>query len=449
MPDQPPLLHQLVQRTQAAITAADRERAARHLLDWSACRAAGSRLPEARSFAGAVLDADRIRPAAAALDLQTPAMAAALIDGALGCTLEMDDVHRAAVLHPGPVVIPAALAAARSHPVTVAGLLDAILQGYEVMIRIGRALGLSHYRHWHPTSTCGAFGAAAAAAAVFGLDPERTVWALANAGSRTGGLWQMRHEAVPTKALHMAQAAHSGWLAARLAVQGFSGPSRLLEGAQGLFAATSAGADLEPLLAAAPHWLMHEVSFKPWPACRHAHPAIDALLALDALPAPTTVAGITVGTYAAAIDFCDQPAPRSAGEARFSIQHALASILTRGRPCLAHYADEALADSAIHALRQRIKLQTDPDINHRFPNHFGARVEVLLTSGERLHGRVADAWGDPERPLADQDLATKAEDLLHFAGLDHAQCQAVIQQTLALTARSDEPALAVLREAWA
>ena len=447
--NRPSLLQALVSRLDRPITTADRRRAARHLLDWLACRAAATRLPEAGRFNQALGDGPVAMTAApAALDEARPQLAAVLMDGALGSLLEMDDVHRAAVLHPGPVVIPAALAAARGSGADVTRLLNAIICGYEVMIRIGRAVGLEHYRHWHPTSTCGAFGAAAAAAVVLGLDAERAVWALGNAGSRTGGLWQMRHEAVPTKALHTALTAQSGWLAARLAAEGFAGPASLLEGEQGFFAATAAQADPNALLGAEDAWLIHQVSFKPWPACRHAHPAIDALLAVEELPEADSVERITVHTYAAAIDFCDQPEPGTPGEARFSIQHALASILTRGRPRLAHYSADALPVAATRALRRRIMLHVDSDFNQAFPDHFGARVEVALADGRRLSAGVRDAWGDPERPLTDADLATKVHDLLQFAGVSGEQSSRMVEYSLALAEQGSAAAIPALQQAW-
>lgn len=447
-PDQPALLERLAALNKRPIGPADRCRAARHLLDWMACRAAASRLPEAAAF-GRALHPDRPSTAAPSLlCTATPELEAVLVDGALGCLLEMDDVHRSAVLHPGPVVIPAALAAARCAKAGVNRLLEAIVHGYEIMIRMGRATGLEHYRHWHPTSTCGAFGAAAAAAYALDLDFEQTVWSLANAGSRTGGLWQMRHEAVPTKALHTALTAQSGWLTARLAAHGFSGPRHLLEGEQGFFAATAPHADSQRLLAEDGEWLMHEVSFKPWPACRHAHPAMDALLALESRPEPGEIERIDVTTYAAAIDFCDNPEPSTPGEARFSIQHALASIVVRGTPRLAHYRAESLTDRNISALRRRVHLAVDPAYDQAFPAHFGAGVDVYLSNGTRLHAAVDDAWGDPERPLKDADLAAKSRDLLEAAGLSGDRAARLIDQTLALAGQDHIPAVQALSEAW-
>jgi 2-methylcitrate dehydratase PrpD len=133
------------------------------------------------------------------------ALGAALGNGGLGNVLEMDDVDKRAVLHPGPVVVPAALAAAQDRGASGEAFLDAIVRGYEAVIRIGRAVGPGHYRYWHNTGTCGPFGSAAAAASLYGLSQEQTAWALGLAGTQASGLWQTRHEAASGRPLGSAR----------------------------------------------------------------------------------------------------------------------------------------------------------------------------------------------------------------------------------------------------
>jgi 2-methylcitrate dehydratase PrpD len=130
------------------------------------------------------------------------ATGAAFVNGAYGNVLEMDDIHRAAILPAGPVVIPAALAVAERQGADAREFLSAVVRGYEAMIRIGRSVGPHHYRFWHKTSPCGPFGAAAAAASLLRLDPARTVWALGNAGTQASGPWQCRLEGAMSKQLH-------------------------------------------------------------------------------------------------------------------------------------------------------------------------------------------------------------------------------------------------------
>lgn len=427
---EPSLTEHLAQQLQRPVDACARARAATLVVDWLGCALGGLRNPLAGQLAAVV----RAQGEGSCTALTAGARTigdALLINGALGNVLEMDDVHRAAILHPGPVVIPVALAAAQQVNGNGCDLLDAVVRGYEATIRIGRALGTSHYRYWHPTSTAGAFGAAAAAASVLGLDAQATADALGTAGSRTGGLWQMRHESVPTKSLHNAQAAQSGWQAALLAQAGLRGPRRILEGEQGLFAATAPLAEPAGIVAEESDWLIHSTSLKPWPACRHAHPAIDALR--DALAGArdgdrAQVVGISVRTYAEALRFCDRPAPQSELQAKFSLQHALAAICVHGTPQLEHYTQSACSDTAVAALRQCISVAEDAACTARFPQHYGAAVAVQLADGRQLQAQRIDAWGDPEQPMQLADVDAKAMALARWGGVEPLLARALIDQ---------------------
>ncbi len=433
---QPPasLTEQLAQQLQRPVDEAARVRASALVVDWLGCALGALRSPLAAQLRGVVQA--QAGGNATALTVGGRAVGdALLLNAALGNVLEMDDVHRGAILHPGPVVIPVALAASEAAGATASQFLDAVVRGYEATIRVGRACGRGHYRYWHPTSTAGAFGAAAAGASVLGLAADATADALGTAGSRTGGLWQMRHEPVPTKSIHNAEAARSGWLAAQLAAAGLRGPRRILEGEQGLFAATAPDADPAAVTATDPDWLLHSTSLKPWPACRHAHPAIDALLAL--LPQlqgiePAQIARIEVATYAEALRFCDRPQPTTELEAKFSLQHALASILVHGRPQLSHYRIAACAEPQVAELRRRVVAREDPACSARFPAHYGATVELSLDDGRCFSSARVDAWGDPECPLSAAAITAKALALADWGGVPAALASALFEQVASL-----------------
>lgn len=428
------LTEQLAQRLQRPVDAVARQRAALLMVDWLGCALAALRYPLAVQLRGVV----QAQPVGAVVALGAGRRSVAdalLLNGALGNVLEMDDVHRGAILHPGPVVIPVALAAAQAEGADGTALLDAVVRGYEATIRVGRALGRGHYRYWHPTSTAGAFGAAAAAASVLRLPADAVADALGTAGSRTGGLWQMRHEPVPTKSLHNAEAARSGWLAAQLASAGMRGPRKILEGEQGLFAATAPDADPAQVVADEADWLIHSTSLKPWPACRHAHPAIDAMLdALQELDnaAITQIRRIEVHTYADALRFCDRPQPGTELEAKFSLQHALASILVHGRPQLDHYTGEACADGEVVRWRERVRVIEDAACSTRFPAHYGASVQLWLRDGRHVEAHRIDAWGDPECPMSSDDVVAKALALAQWGGVSAGLAQSLFGQVQGL-----------------
>ena len=393
------LTEQLVTLLRRPVTDADRERACLHLLDWLGCSLLGIRsgaggkllkLVETMSGPGScsVLGYGRS-------DWQS----ALWLNAAVGNIEEMDDVHRTSVLHPGPVVIPAAMTAIQRQGGSPQALLDSIVVGYETVIRIGQALGPDHYRFYHSTSTCGSFGAAAAVARVLDLSDAETVWALGNAGSRTGGLWQLRNEHVDTKQFHNVDAALTGSLAAYMARSQMRGPTAILEGPQGLFAATSPHADGSRVTAEsqAP-WLLWQCSFKPWPACRHVHATIDACRKLSLSRALSDIRSIQVGSYADALVFCNRPQPETVQQAKFSLQHAVAVCLHHGAPQLEHFTSTCFQDPVLRSLRQRISVIEDAEFQASYPEHFGARVTVEFVDGERISAEVRDAWAIRKNP---------------------------------------------------
>ncbi len=408
------LTQALALRLARQVDAASRARSRLHLLDWLGCVAGARR--EAVAAVARAAEPDHV-------------MRAAL----MGNVLEMDDVDRIGRLHPGPVIWPAALGAARDGAgghATMAELLDAGVRGYEAMISIGRMFDDHHYAQWHPTATAGVFGAAAAAASLFGLDRAQTVHIMGNAGSTVGGLWRMRHEPVMTKAVHVAHVARTALWLAPLVRHGLTGPTFILEGEQGIFAAM-VGKPHD--FAETPGWRLHEVSFKPYPACRHAHPAIDAALALgDAL---ADGGPIRVETYGDALRFCDKPEPTTSAEAKFSLQHVVAVVAARGVPQLADFEPGALADFA--AGRARVTVAVAADLDAAYPAHFGARITV---GGVAV--TAADALGDPECPVGQGEIIAKLAALVAWGGLPESEVAAAV--ALVLDSADTAPAAPLL-----
>src|SRR5262249_54263036 len=116
-------------------------------------------------------------------------LGAAVINAISGNLLDYDDTHLRTVIHPTAPVAPAALALAEQRGLPGAAVLHAFILGAEVECRIGNAVSPGHYaRGWHITSTCGVFGAAAAAAKLLGLDATQTRHALGIAASQSAGI---------------------------------------------------------------------------------------------------------------------------------------------------------------------------------------------------------------------------------------------------------------------
>ncbi|MCE0506145.1 MmgE/PrpD family protein [Roseivivax sp. GX 12232] len=395
----------LIALSSAAPDAPARAAARLCLLDWLGCILAARGAPQARALAAAlgVEGGDLLGMAFA--PLRSDAQTAALALGALGNVLEMDDLHRASILHPGDTICAAALALGLRRKTPGAGLLDALVAGYEIATRIGRVAASGGYTPFYNSGTCGVFGATLSAARLRGLDAEATADALGQAGMQAAGIWQCRLEPSFSKQLATAHAARAGVFSAELGAAGFRGPRAILTGRMGFFASHYPGADPAPLTAPGP-WAITEMSYKPFPACRHTHPAISAALALRE-DGVTEAAEIRVATYGAAIDFCDAPEPRSGDAARFSLQHAVAVTLLRGRPGVADFEGAALTDPGIAALRARVRLEQDPAHDAAFPEAYGARVTVARSSGPERSAECPAAWGDPENPMSEADLLEK------------------------------------------
>lgn len=369
--------------------------------------------------------------------------ARAFVAAALSHVTETDDLHRKSVTHPGCVVVPVALLLGRRRGARGHEVLRAVLAGYEAMTRVGEALGPAHYRTFHNTATAGVFGSAAAAATLLGLDEDQWVWALGSAGTQTAGLWQFNEEGAMSKPLHAGHAAASGLRAALLAARGLTGAEAILEGEKGLFKGLCPDARPAAVLDDAPGWKLPETSMKPYPCCRHVHPAIDAALALrggaaDALPAP---ARVLVRSYPAALDVTDRPLPHTPHEARFSLQYAVATTLLRGRPGLEHFEAAAVDDERIRSLLPRIQVESDAALAAAYPGRWGARVSVEEDDGTERSVLCQSATGDPDQPLDDQALDAKVTGLFRWAGLSAAQSTRTLRACRALIRGAAVPAL--------
>ncbi len=428
------LTQQLLGCCDRSVGADIRQRAARHLLDWLGCALIGSTSPAGRAFA--IFGYTYPTATGPCLNISGKpcgATEAAFLNGGLGNIYEMDDVHRASILHVGDVVMPAALSVAQETGAAPIDLLDAIVGGYEITLRIGIAASANGYSSWYNSGTCGVFGAAYAAGKLYGLTDDQLADALGQAGMLASGIWQCRLEPTFSKQLATSHAAQSGVIAARLGATGFPGAKKILEGELGFFKSYYPASDPSAVLQEADgEWLIREVSFKPWPACRHAHPAIEAARAAATEIGPEQIASVTVDTYTAALDFCDNADPQSDHEARFSLQHCVAVSLLRGEPQLRDSEQEARDDRAISALRKRIHLREDSDLSNAFPAMMGSRISVELADGTMIERAVETAKGDPENPMTCDELDAKFLRLAAASGIDENDAVAAMTAILNL-----------------
>ena len=392
------------------LTASQTHHAKRAVIDWASALLPGAVEAPARALERALADdLDRGR-AQLALGRPATARAAALINGTAAHTVEVDDIYREAIYHPGAPTISAALAAAQDVGANGAALLRAVVVGYELSTRIGAALGRAHYRYWHSTGTVGTFGAAASAAALYGLDSQRFGHALATAATFAAGLQQAFRMDSMSKPLHAGRAAEAGLLAAQLAREGVTGSADVLDGEAGLGRAMGDGPDWRAAVATLGRvFHIEAMTFKNHACCGHTFAAIDGALVLKQRMgiAADDVARVQVATYRPALEVAGNPQPRTAPEARFSLPYVVATGLRFDRVRLAAFSAERLQDAQTRALMARIELTVDAELDAAFPGRRAARVSITTHDGRHDSVLQPTRKGDPELPLSDVNLDDK------------------------------------------
>lgn len=388
------------------------------MIDWSGALIAGLGHPLHRNYAAGLDDGGTGTSRVIGIARQRPPVAAAAANGAISHLWEVDDSHRTALLHPGVTIVPVVVALAQALPGCNAGrAAGAVVTGYETAIRVGTTLGKQHYRICHTTATAGAFGAAAAAAHLMGLDRDATLAAFGHAGTQAAGLWQFLDDGVTAaKAFHAALAVRNGMSAAYLAAAGIPGAPRVLEGPRGMFAAWGLeppdAADLKP----DPGRLMIDtVTVKNWPTCGQMHTALDCTEALLPALAGADIRDVEVRVPDACLQIASTANPRNLAEAKFSTSFCIAALLSGRRPDVAGLTQELVDDGDIQALSCRVRLVPDPALTARFPQERPARVAVTCADGREFSEERSARRGDPELGWSKPDLISRAGGMLALA----------------------------------
>jgi len=356
-----------------------------------------------------------------AIVIGTPLLAhptyAALANGAFAHSLELDDVERESSLHPGVAVFPAALAAAELTQADGKRFIAAVVAGYEVAIRLGKALKPSaHYgRGFHPTATCGTFGAAVAAGKLLGLHEQQLLHAFGIAGSQAAGLMEFLADGAWTKRLHPGWAAHAGLIAALLAREGFTGPRQVLEGKNGFLRAYSDAADPALIVKDIGNdYAILRTAIKIHACCRYMHPGIDAILELVGRYdlAPSDVARVSVGIIPTGSLIIAEPPdqkyhPRSTVDAQFSMPYGAAIALLKRRASLDEFAEDVIHSPEVKSLLGKVVCVKDPELEASYPAKWAGWAEIETVDGTRRKSRVEMPKGEPENPLAWEELVEK------------------------------------------
>jgi 2-methylcitrate dehydratase PrpD len=338
---------------------------------------------------------------------RTDALNAAALNAMTANVHDFDDTHLPTIIHPTAPAAAPLFALSESTNMTGEALLLAFVVGVEIECRIGNAVSPGHYqRGWHITSTCGVFGAAAAAAKVVKLDDSQIAAALGHASAQAGGFVETL--GTMAKSVSVGNTARNGMLSAWLV----GGPVRPLEGERGFLRVTADEPHFEALTdGLGSVWALQANTYKPYPCGVVLNPVIEACLDLarDRHWTLTDIERVELVGHPLLRERTNRPGIRSGREAQVSAQHSVAVVLATGKAGLDEFSDQSAADPALRAFAERVAFVDDSC----FPVE-AARVTVLLRSGESVSRTVSAARGGLTVPLSDADLDRKLKALAAY-----------------------------------
>jgi len=354
---------------------------------------------------------------------RTAAPQAALLNGAAAHALDYDDIGLNSLqpTHPSAVLVPAVFAEGEALGSSGRELLAAYAAGYEVWGELAsREREPCHLKGWHPTATFGAVAAAAAAANLRKLDAAQSTQALGIAASQAGGL--VANFGSMTKPFHAGRAASVGVLSARLAAAGMTASAQALEHPQGFLRALSPAGEVDldsPVRLGERCWLIEDgLGFKLYPMCYGTHRALDGVIALarESALASERIADIEIQATRAQLANLVHHDPKSALDAKFSMEFAVAMAIVARRATLAEVSDEFLNRADVRRLIKKVRITTLPDPGtgrDRGPAVDG--IAVTLEDGTRLERRFDFPLGHARRPAGPEAMWTKFADCTRTA----------------------------------
>lgn len=393
-----------------------RDKGKTSLLDTLGVCVAGSSMPWSRAILAHVIECGGSAKATVIGHTErTSVVEAVFANGTFGHAVELDEQHNASTTHPGPVLVPAALAVAESTAKGGRELLVSLIAGYEIMTRVGMAISPEAFteRGFHPTSVTGTIGAATVASKLLDLDIDQTTQGIAIAGNCSAGLFEYLSSGGEFKRVHAGMGAHAGVRAAFLAGRGITGPSTIFEGDKGFVNAFSGSQRTDGILSGlGSDWQILNVAYKPYACCRLVHSSLDAVNEIreNTSISADQVESIEVRTCSTMSRFAEKK-PKDVIGAQLSIPFGIAMSFLYGNNDLRSYSIDALRDQNLFAFAQRVTVVADRTRDSLYPEQIGAEVEVVATGGERYTASVPYPKGEPENPMTASELESKFRNL--------------------------------------
>ena len=327
---------------------------------------------------------------------------------------DMDDGHMLANGHPGVTVIPPVLALGEWRPLPYKDMATAIVAGYEIYIRLSKAVMPSHLqRGFNGTGTVGSIAAAGAAAKALGLDAQGIHVAMGLAATSASGLMELNETGQAMKPINPANAAYRGVMCALLAEAGAVGPDAPLDGTKGFFEAFADEVNPDEIIKdLGVDFQLDTAYIKLYPACRHMHAMIDCAAAIREREkiSLSDIREITLYTYPMSDKLTGIIRhPKSGSEAKFSLTYATAVALVTGGYTLNDLTDEAEQDERIAQLIDKMEIVVDPTLENRSIMLRGAQLDVTMNGGETFTASVEVPKGEKRFPVGPADMRRKLD----------------------------------------
>jgi 2-methylcitrate dehydratase PrpD len=344
--------------------------------------------------------------------IKVPVLAASQANAVQRHAIDMADGHRFANGHPGVVTIPAGVAIAESDDLTGRELIEAVVAGYEVFIRLGTAANPDLLlRGFHTTATVGAYAAACVSSKLLKRDHSQTENALSLAGLQSAGLLEALSSGEAGNSFQVGRTSQSGVLAALMAQRGADGPIDVFEEDKGFFRAFADKACDSELICKdfGKDFQITDVYCKQHAACRHVHTALDATAEIQSRHdlTPEAVEAIAVETYSIAKNLTGHVSPPdSVLGAKFSTPVSIALYLIFGKTDYSTYDSKHLTDPMIRAIAEKVVVNVDSQRDVNYPKERSARVTIHTKDRSHEHEMLYPR-GEPESPLSEDEFKRK------------------------------------------
>ncbi|MFL9913649.1 MmgE/PrpD family protein [Paraburkholderia sp. RL17-337-BIB-A] len=317
---------------------------------------------------------------------RTSVARAALINGTAAHADLFDDNSAPMIAHPSASLVSALLPLAQSIGASGHDLLLAYCVGFEVGVKLGRAVNPALYEQgWHVTRVLGVLGATAACCRLARVSVEQTIHALGIATSAAGGLRQ--HFGTMTMALHAGWTARDAIESMQLAARGFDADPAGLDGRYGLARVFAQSEVRLPNLGESFELIESGIIFKPYPCGAPTHAAIDAALSLSANQRidPAQIEWVVCHVHPWNAMTLRDERPSTANQARVNLRFCVAAALRFGRVTPDEFSSDALRDPLV----QRLMSATDIRVDASLPDNgeFPAAVTLQLRDGRTVTER--------------------------------------------------------------